>query len=398
MTNSIIQSSKLVIIALLFTSFFGALPPQQIMVLGCGMALAFTIKCLFIGPRGRFGIALFLYLLFYICSGISSLYYEKQTLVATFTSMDSINFYPVLCYFILVSLSYNKYSVEKAIKILYILFLICFFIQLVAMPRLVFELATDYTEIGRFTMLGQSIAYVGGLYYYNKYLLTNDRQSLILLLPSLMVLFVAGFRTQLAVILLCILWMTYIVKKAKIVIYSIGFIVVAIILMQFGVVQNSIDNMIARQTEGASFSNSDYIRVIQFNYFTEHHFHSWIEYIFGSGLPNPDTKYGRPFYEVDEFIGPYNGFRDWGIIGLSWMIGLPTIICILYPVYKILRSRINYETLYIKFYYVFVLISGMTTVEFYRSGSFFIHGFLFYIFELSNIKLNNEKAHRKQIR
>lgn len=48
--------------------------------------------------------------------------------------------------------------------IAYIIFLCCFTIQLIY-PDKIFNLATDYMDIGRFTMYGQLIAYICLFYF-----------------------------------------------------------------------------------------------------------------------------------------------------------------------------------------------------------------------------------------
>ena len=151
----------------------------------------------------------------------------------------------------------------------------------------------------------------------------------------------AGFRTQLAAIVLLLAVMTSLIKKTSTAKYIIIFAILAVILYQIPLVQNSLGNMMERQAEGASFNNKDYIRLVQFDYFTQHHFKSYLEYFFGSGVPNPRSSYGAPFYNVDTYIGPYNGWRDWGLVGLSWIIGLPTVIFLLVPVFRIIFSKCN---------------------------------------------------------
>lgn len=142
-----------------------------------------------------------------------------------------------------------------------------------------------------------------------------------------------------AAILLALGLFTYSVKKIASVKYMLLFLIVIGVLSQTSVVQNSINNMMKRQEAGATFANEDYIRVIQFNYFTKEHFKSPVEYVFGSGIPNPRTKYGQPFYTVDPALGPYNGWQDWGIVGLSWMIGIPAVLALLFPVLRIIRRN-----------------------------------------------------------
>ncbi|WP_443606308.1 hypothetical protein [Alistipes finegoldii] len=256
-------------------------------------------------------------------------------------------------------------------------------------------MATDYMDIGRFTMYGQLIAYICLFYFYGKYLFSGKTKYLLYILPAFFVLFIAGFRTQMAAILLALGLFTYSVKKIASVKYMFLFLIVIGVLSQTSVVQNSINNMMKRQEAGDTFTNEDYIRVIQFNYFTKEHFKSPVEYVFGSGIPNPRTKYGQPFYTVDPALGPYNGWHDWGIVGLSWMIGIPAVLALLFPVFRIIRRKCDDNILFLKFFYIFLLLSSFTTVEFYRVGSFFFHGLLFYLYELYYRQSANAQKYRK---
>ena len=65
-----------------------------------------------------------------------------------------------------------------------------------------------------------------------------------------------------------------------------------------------------------------------------------------------------------------------------WIIGLPCLLCILFCIFKILRVKLPKQYLYLKYFYAFILLTSVTDVEFYRWGSVFFHGVLFYLFEL----------------
>lgn len=385
------QVFKIILWILLFSSFFGIFT-YQFALFPVLLSFIFMFRTFILRIPGKFKKELFIYLFFFLCSSISCLIFEKQSLSFTFTSADCILYFTILSYYVFVSGKYKLETMEKALVIGNFLFLCCFLLQFLAMPKPIFNLATDYLEIGRFTMMGQLIAYFSLFYYYNKYLFEKKSVYLYLCVPSLLVMLEAGFRTQLAAIVLLLAVMTSMIKKTATAKYIIIFAILAVVLYQIPLVQNSVNNMLERQAEGASFDNKDYIRLVQFDYFTQHHFKSNIEYIFGSGVPNPRSVYGAPFYTVDPTIGPYNGWRDWGLVGLSWIIGLITVIFLLVPVLRIIFSRCNEKMIYFKFFYIFLLLCSFTTVEFFRVGSFFFHGFVYYFYEL-NLKrykrLNN---------
>ena len=280
--------NKLIIWILLFSCCWGLLTPQFVL-LPVILALFYMMKTILERQSGIFKKHLIAYFIFFIISGFSSLYYEQQSLFKTFSSIACLQFFTILSYFVFLSGKYSIKDIEKAMVIAYVIFLCCFTIQLIS-PDEIFNLATDYMDIGRFTMYGQLIAYICLFYFYGKYLFSGKTKYLLYILPAFFVLFIAGFRTQIAAILLALGLFTYSVKKIASIKYMLLFLIVIGVLYQTSVVQNSINNMMKRQEAGDTFANEDYIRVIQFNYFTKEHFKSPVEYILGSGIPNPRTR------------------------------------------------------------------------------------------------------------
>lgn len=374
------QVNKLLIWIFLFTCIWGILPPQMAL-LPVLFSLYYMIKVIVVQKPGKYKKAIIIYFVFFIISAFSCLHYEKQSLASTFSSLGCLNLFPVLSYFIFLSGKYSIRNIEKAIVISYITFTICLAIQITLKAEGLFHMITYNDETNRFTMYGQLIAYIGLFYFYGKYLFSNKYKYILYTLPGFILVFTGGYRTQLVAIILALALFTYKVKKIAIIKYIFIFLVFAAVLFQIPTVQSSINNMVSRQISGQTLSNSDYIRVIQLNYFTKEHFKSPVEYVLGSGIPNPTSEYGKPFYTLDPSIGPYNGWPDWGIIGLSWMIGLPAILALLIPIFRIIKHKCNNKIVYIKYLYIFILLSSISTVEFYGAGSFFFHGLLFFLYE-----------------
>ena len=173
--------------------------------------------------------------------------------------------------------------------IAYIIFLCCFTIQLIY-PDKIFNLATDYMDIGRFTMYGQLIAYICLFYFLREIFIFRQDQIPIIHTACVLRPFIAGFRTQMAAILLALGLFTYSVKKIASVKYMFLFLIVIGVLSQTSVVQNSINNMMKRQEAGATFANEDYIRVIQFNYFTKRAFQIPRRICIRKRNPHPQNK------------------------------------------------------------------------------------------------------------
>ena len=240
--------NKLIIWILLFSCCWGLLTPQFVL-LPVILALFYMMKTILERQSGIFKKHLIAYFIFFIISGFSSLYYEQQSLFKTFSSIACLQFFTILSYFVFLSGKYSIKDIEKAMVIAYVIFLCCFTIQLIS-PDEIFNLATDYMDIGRFTMYGQLIAYICLFYFYGKYLFSGKTKYLLYILPAFFVLFIAGFRTQIAAILLALGLFTYSVKKIASIKYMLLFLIVIGVLYQTSVVQNSINNMMKRQEAG----------------------------------------------------------------------------------------------------------------------------------------------------
>ena len=159
-----IQVFKIILWILLFSSFFGIFS-YQFSLFPILLSFVLIFRTFIFRIPGKFKRELFIYLLFFLCSSISCLIYEKQSLSVTFSSADCLLYFTIMSYYVFVSGKYKLKAMEKALAIGNIIFLSCFLLQFLAMPKQIFNLATDYLEIGRFTMMGQMITYFSLFYY-----------------------------------------------------------------------------------------------------------------------------------------------------------------------------------------------------------------------------------------
>lgn len=135
------------------------------------------------------------------------------------------------------------------------------------------------------------------------------------------------------------------------------------------------------QSAGEDFSNKDYIRVIQYEYFTQKHFKNDIEHFFGSGMPEQRTAYGKDQNELAK-AGIF--YVDWGIIGMSWMLGVITLVGMIgYMVVAIIKSW-KMEP-YIPMWLIYMLLVSVTTGEFIRDGSFIVQALVLALITKKNI-------------
>ena len=378
---------RLLFIFLLFSCVLGVLPPQFMLVADIVVIYSiFKTR----NVKGMFKIPMCLFLVFLLCSAISCYYYEKQSFWLTFTNLDFITFFSFLSYFFMIKRRKAPFSIqdiEWCVTRLYFIIFFIFLVQYALLPNKILHLATFIEGEKRFTVFGQIVTLAAYFYFLNKYIILKKNKYLLYLLPELLIVFIQGFRSYIAaIILVSALFFIKVGGLKRTISIILITPIMAFFIIQIPIVNNAISNMLERQVD-ANFSNEDYIRVRQFEYFTTEHFKSPVEYVFGSGFSNPRSEYGkRMFYlqgMVDEnSTGPIGGWRDWGMFGLSWIIGLPCLLCILFCIFKILRAKLPKQYLYLKYFYAFILLTSLTSVEFYRWGSVFFHGVLFYLFEL----------------
>ena len=155
-------------------------------------------------------------------------------------------------------------------------------------------------------------------------------------------------------------------------------------LIQIPMVSDKMDYVFSRfQSKDETLSNKDYIRLAQFRYFTKERPKNTFEYILGSGMPYGDSKYSKNF-EANRLNGMQ--YVDWGLLGLSWMLGiLPVLAMILYSL-KVIRLKVDKRYIYIGVWYLYLLSTSLFEIEFYRYGNFLVQAIALYLVELAFLK------------
>lgn len=199
-----------------------------------------------------------------------------------------------------------------------------------------------------------------------------------------------GFRSLLLALILCSLLMIY--KTVGFTfksLFKLAFVsmLLIFILYQFDFTQNTINAIINRNQE-QNFQNEDYIRIQQFHYFTQEHFINASDFFFGSGFPSEQSNYGKSmlrlqeFNQYGEYVSSVGAWFDWGLIGLSWIAGIPTVTVLLIISAKAILKKTDKRYCYFAFFYLFLVMASITTIEYYRGGAFVFHAIALYGIEL----------------
>ena len=340
------------------------------------------------------------WILFFLLSIFTNLVscqiYRGQTIGESLSNTELLWFFFILSFYIYVYQGYSIQQIESAIKKLYLCFCVVYLMQyFIFYPHHVFYMLSLMESEHRFRLNGQYVLFWGYFYYLNVLIMTKKplAKDIFALLLGFFVIILLGFRTGIVGIVLSSGLMVIRIKgfSYKIIKYFLiaGIIGVCVIATPVG--RNILDNMIERN-ETESFDNEDYIRVKQFMYFSQEHFKSDYERFWGSGMANVESKYGKYYVAMLDPGGVTSRaqWRDWGLIGLSWIMGIPMFLVMLFLIFYMIFKKTDKNHYYVSCLYLFMLMSGITTVEVYRNGAFVFHGLMLYLMGLIKNKLKDE--------
>lgn len=373
----------LLILLLLGTNFYGLIHNSTYLLLPILAYFTLVSK-----PHSLFRKPILIFLLLLIISSFTCLFFRKQAILETLRTPYYITFYGILIYFYIQKRQYRSQEIEKVLTILYICFITCFLVQYYYYPHKIFDLLVSNENEHRFRMMGQLINSLGYYFYLSKVLSKGKVSNFILCIAGFIVMILLGFRMM---IFSCVLTsLIYICHYKQFKIKSLfklsilGLILVTIAL-KIPVIQNSVNTMIERQEQEQSYSNPDYVRYAQLDYFLHQHFYNNLEYFLGSGMPHPNSTYGKKMtLDKDDYTNTFTiGWYDWGLIGLSWIIGIPAILCLLYIIFKCIKYSFSLDKhkWYIAYWYIFLIIISINNTELFRNNGFIFHGVVLYLLE-----------------
>jgi len=263
-------------------------------------------------------------------------------------------------------------------------------------PTVIFRGAgTEYSDDIRIRLSASGLASLGYFMGLNKFF--KQRNLLYLAASGICfgVIFLMGFRTMLAGLVLfsLILTVRFYGFSWKLFGYGLSVVFLFILILQVPVFEEKLELMIERNTT-QNFFNPNYIRFITLRYFTGEHFHSWEEYILGSGYPSIESTYGKYMLSLRD-SGIY--YQDWGLIGLSWITGIvPVVIMIFYSI-KSYRIRVPKEFYYLGTWFIYLVIVSFTTMEFYRPGNFVVQAIVLFSIDRVSKEFNTSSIYLNEL-
>ncbi len=129
--------------------------------------------------------------------------------------------------------------------------------------------------------------------------------------------------------------------------------------------------------------DTDYVRMVQLNYFINSHFKSPVEFFFGSGFPG-DSKYGHKMAQQADALtntDPIN-WVDLGFMGLAFIAGIPFTITFLFILIREgFRNSYSSKYYYVQCWYIYLICATITYPTAFNSGNMILVGLSLYILE-----------------
>lgn len=387
----------IILVFLILNHFFGAFP------MSFSITVPILLLFLFLGWKEgsdyrKVFITIFVGIL---CSMISCKIFRGQSIMESIRAMPS--YLGILFYFFLKWKKVSLSTIQTALIYLVITFDVLYIAQYYLIDYGINFLniddwmLSDSTEGNRLRVMSSGLYSLGMFYGMVQWYITHKRKFLLLFVAGAFVMLLTGYRQFLLSSLLAILFMLYKLDK-RIKLKHIGMILVGVAvgyaLYQIPAVQQKIAGMIERNDTGASLDNKDYIRVVQWEFFNYEYFKNGIEHFFGSGIPFVGSSFGKYFQTLTDSGLQY---VDWGIIGVSWMLGVITFIGYIWMALMAILKKVPPRYMYVSLWYIFLLSSSITNWEFFRNGNFLVHAIALYIVELSS-KINYENQNSVLLR
>ena len=327
-----------------------------------------------------FNKVLFLLLICFILNFISCKVYRGQSVIDTFRASNSYMSLALFWYFYKWKVNVNQW--EKILWWLCLTFGICYIIQYIAFPTIIFggQIRVG-SEEARMAIVGQGLASFSFIFGLNKYITTPNYKYIVIMLTGLFAVFGCGYRTMLLALIISsiIMLLRLGISFKRILTFGVMSIILYLFVSNVEFVQDQINNMMNRNESLQDSGWENDIRYLNIIYHYTEYFKSPLELLLGSGMPFQYSDYGK--FENDVMIDTYGFYyADWGLIGLSWMIGIPTVLVMVYYSFKMFLTKVPEEYFYLGVYFFNIVISSITTHEFYIHENFVVQSILFCVF------------------
>lgn len=325
-----------------------------------------------------------------VISSISGYAYHNQNPLLALLAMRYFSYFFI--YYILVRYGVKKDDVIKTVIIGAFIYMLVFALQVYLYPKQIvpFDTSTGFSRgFLRLRLEGVGFVTLTAFYSLNRFLLKKkDKTYLLLFFICFIYIFILGFRTLLVSFMFSSLLLVFFNSDSFARILSILTLigVFLLILWQVEVFRDFVLNSII-QTDDQVSEGDEYIRLKAFQFLFEKVNVDFGSLFFGNGHPFEGTKYGNLVLVEG---AKKNGFisADLGLLGFVFNYGILSVIAFLNIFRVAIFKRNTKESFYIKVFFIYLIMSSITTAEIFRAGMFGVEVVALYLYSI--ISYNNK--------
>tara|TARA_B100000809_G_scaffold225176_1_gene235958 strand:- start:12828 stop:13973 length:1146 start_codon:yes stop_codon:yes gene_type:complete len=327
-----------------------------------------------------------------VFSAISCFYYHGQNPLKTLLGMRYFSYFMI--YFMLISFGVQKKDIIKLLHVAAVIYMLVFLTQVYLYPTQIVPFDSSASISRGFLRLrleGVGFVTLLGFYSLNKFLINPKRKiSIVLFLLCFTFVFILGFRTLLLTYLfsaglLVLLHNMTIVNVLKLIfVTAISFL----LLWQLPIVKDFVIDAIV-QTLEQSEEGDEYIRLLAFNFLFIDVNVNFGSLFFGNGFPIRGTSYGNLVLVKGADVNGYIS-ADLGLIGFVFNYGLLSLFALLNVFRIAIFKNKSKESIYVGVFFVYLVVSSISTSEVYRIGMFGVEMIALYLFSLHSFEAEQE--------
>jgi hypothetical protein len=300
----------------------------------------------------RFRLEIFLMFFAVFLSMIAAFVWHKQSLQITAIAQRTMYFY--IFYFAIHQTRIKSENLQKVILIVAITYTFLFILQFVIYPTIIFESRID-ADRGtlRIFLPGLSFLLIGYFYSFNRIINNQEYKYFFLIVPFLIIFILLGTR-QILFTVLFITMLNLLVSGTLQSKVLIGFLGIVSLIPLFFAFQEIFNEMIELSQKQADSMQED-VRIRAARFFLTDFMPNRLAYITGNGMHSLNSLYGVEVEGYKENLGFYQS--DIGIIGAYSRYGIFFLIAALSIVIRVLISPTTKSVLFVKAYFLYLLIT-----------------------------------------
>ena len=322
------------------------------------------------------------YFAFFVISSLYAMFFYHQSIVEIFKQASPM-YIGLFSFFLWMRQNVTAKETMIILRWFSIAFCVCYIFQWLVYPHVLFYGAVDKLNVSvtyyRLRMPGS----IGAYYLFFDGLRLFQKGKKIkgggLMIMGILPILIMGFRslTMLSCLFgVIMLFQLFKMKSIKSWMTLFLLIVSFLGVSQMPIVQKKMNEMQNRQESDQDFSNPDYIRYFEYQYYTSYVFSNPADKILGGGLP-VNGAYANKF-EIAYKNGLY--WVDLGLVGLAMVVGPATVLLLVFVVLRCAWKCADKNLLHLRYTLLTVLLgSVITSMELYRQGNLLVIGVMLYL-------------------